>query len=372
MDFGFSEEQRQLTDTLQRFLRRDYGFEQRRAILASPAGWSRAAWSALAELGVLAINVPEAHGGLGYGPVETMLVMNAIGAGLVVEPYLASAVIATTLLAELADESIKDELLPQLASGEAIAALAHFEPESRFDAGRIAATASAGGDGYLLSGHKAVVEGAAASDFLLVSARTRDHIALFLLGRDTPGLSLRDYPTVDGRRAAEVRLANVYAPATVRLGQDAMPAIARALDVGLAALCAEAVGAMSALQDATVDYLKTRQQFGQPLARFQALQHRAAEMLLHLEQARSISYLATLRCTAEDERERRRALAAAKVVIGRACRFIGQNAVQLHGGMGMSDELAVSHWFKRLTAIELDMGDTDTHLQRFIAITGEG
>lgn len=379
MDFSFSEEQQQLSDTLQRFVARDYSFEKRRAIIDSASGWSRAVWQGLADLGALAINVPEAYGGLGYGSPETMLAMQAFGAGMLVEPYLSSAVIATTLIREIADETLQAELLPQLAAGEKIAVLAHFEPASRFAAAHVETSASAtpSGDGYLLNGHKAVVLHAGAADVLLVSARTAggsdddNGISLFLLKRDMPGLSLRVYPTLDGQRAAEVFLRDVAVPVTARLGavDMALPAIERALDIGLAALCAEAVGVMDALLDATVEYLKTRQQFGQPIGRFQALQHRTADMFLHREQARSMSYLAAMRCTVEDASERRKALSAAKVVIGQACRFIGQNAVQLHGGMGMTDELNVSHWFKRLTMIELSFGDTDTHLQRYAALS---
>ncbi|MCX7175316.1 MAG: acyl-CoA dehydrogenase [Proteobacteria bacterium] len=379
MDFSFSEEQQQLGDTLRRFVARDYTFEKRKGIKDSAGGWSREVWRTLADIGVLAVNVPEEHGGLGYGPVETMLVMNTFGAALLVEPYLSSAVIATTLIGDIGDEKLQAELLPQLAAGDRIAVLAHFEPGSRFETRHVEATARAIGDGYILNGHKAVVLHAGAADALLVSARTSggaddaDGISLFLVPRVTPGMTLREYPTLDGQRAAEVLLREMSLPASARLGDaalvsnSALPAIEQALDIGLAALCAEAIGVMDALIAATVDYLKTRQQFGQPIGRFQALQHRMADMLLYREQARSMSYLAAMRCNSQDLRERRRTLSAAKVTIGQACRFIGQNAVQLHGGMGMSDELNVSHWFKRLAMIELSCGDTDTHLQRFIA-----
>lgn len=375
MDFSFTEEQQQLGDTLRRFVARDYAFEKRNRIKNSPTGWSREVWQGLADIGVLAVNVPEEHGGLGYGPVETMLAMNVFGAALLVEPFLPSAVVATALVRDIGDATLQAELLPQLAAGEQIAVLAHYEPASRFEARHLDTTARAADGGYTLDGHKAVVLHAGAADMLLVSARTagraddEDGISLFKVPRDAAGLTLREYPTLDGQRAAEVLLRGVAVPASARLGGEGttLPAIERALDIGLAALCAEAVGVMDALIDATVEYLKTRQQFGQPIGRFQALQHRMADMLLHREQARSMSYLAAMRCTAEDVRERRRTLSAAKVTIGQACRFIGQNAVQLHGGMGMSDELNVSHWFKRLAMIELSCGDTDTHLQRFIA-----
>jgi alkylation response protein AidB-like acyl-CoA dehydrogenase len=234
------------------------------------------------------------------------------------------------------------------------------------------------GEKYILDGHKGVVMHAAAANTLLVSARTAGDpgdvtgVSLFRVPRETPGLVLDAYPTVDGRRAADVYLKGVELPAAHRLGKEgaAFAAIEAGLDLGLAALCAEAVGVMQALVDATVEYVRQRQQFGVPIGRFQALQHRIADMLIHLEQARSMSYLAALRCTDTNVTERRRALSAAKAVIGQAGRFIGQQAIQLHGGMGMTDELKVSHWFKRLTAADLMFGDSDTHLQRFAALTG--
>lgn len=356
MDFSFTEEQRQLEDTVRRFVAKGYRFEQRRAILDSDDGWSRTAWRQLAELGLTALNVPEADGGLGGGPVDTFVVMNALGPALLLEPYLASAVTATALLRECRQGA---DLLPQMAAGEIIAVLAHDEPNG------VTTQCRAAGTDFFLDGRKCVVAHAAAADLLIVSAHLGNDQALFLVPRDATGLTLDSYPTLDGTRAAEVRLEGVRLPAAARLDAG-REALARALDIGLAALCAEAVGIMKAALDATVDYLRTRQQFGQPIGRFQALQHRAADMLMHYEQARSMSLLAALRCTAADARERRRALAAAKVTVGRAARFIGQQAVQLHGGMGMTDELVVSHWFKRLTAIELIHGDSDTHLQYFI------
>jgi len=356
MDFSFTEEQQLLEDTVRRFVAKDYGVERRSTVRDSAEGWSRESWQALADLGLLALNVPEDHGGLGGGPVDTMLVMNALGPGLLLEPYLASAVVATALLRECRQGA---GLLPRMAAGECIAVLAHEEPNG------VATQCRPAGTDFLLDGRKCVVAHAAAADLLIVSARLGDELTLFLVPRDAAGLTLDSYPTLDGTRAAEARLEGVRLPAAARLDADGT-ALARALDIGLAALCAEAVGIMKATIDATVDYLRTRQQFGQPIGRFQSLQHRAADMLLHYEQAKSMGYLAAMRCTALDARERRRALAAAKVTINRAARYIGQQAVQLHGGMGMTDELVVSHWFKRLTAIEMMFGDSDTHLQTFI------
>jgi len=376
MNFEFSEEQRQLHDTVNRYLTEQYTFEKFRAINASAAGWDKAAWAGLADLGVLALNVPAAQGGLGFGPLATLSVMGACGRSLLLEPFSSSAVIATAVLRAF-DDAAAAELLTRMASGGAIAVLAHYEPTSRFETRWVTTRAQKSGDHYLLDGHKAVVLHAGAADTLLISARTAGEpddahgVSLFRVARDSKGLTLDVYPTIDGQRAADVYLKGVQVPAGSMLGAEgaALPAIDAALDIGLAALCAEAVGVMQALVDATVAYVQSRQQFGTPIGRFQALQHRIADMLIHLEQARSMSYLAALRCTDENVTERRRALSAAKALVGQSCRFIGQQAVQLHGGMGMTDELIVSHWFKRLTAAELMFGDSDTHLQRFAALT---
>ncbi len=373
MDFSFSEEQQQLQDAISRFVQGDYSFERRKGIIASPEGWSQQAWQGLADLGVLAMNVPEAHGGLGYGPIETLLAMQSVGPALLCEPLLESAVIATALVRDFGSPEQQAELLPVMASGEAIVVLAHLEAAARGEADWVETRATQSGDDFLLQGHKAVVAQAASAHELLISARSdgapgdAHGVSVFRVARDTPGLQVKGYPTLDGRRAAEVILRDVRVPASARLGAAgaALPAIERALDIGLAALCAEALGVMEATVNSTIEYLKTRQQFGQPIGRFQALQHRTADMLMHLEQSRSMAYLAAMNCNLADDTQRRKALSAAKVVIGNACRFISQQSMQLHGGMGMTDELTLSHWFKRLMAIELSFGDTDAHLQRF-------
>jgi alkylation response protein AidB-like acyl-CoA dehydrogenase len=377
MNFEFSEEQRQLQETVDRYLTEQYPFDKFRAIKASQAGWDKATWAGLAELGVLALNVPAAQGGLGFGPLETLAMMGPCGRSLLLEPFLSSAVIATAVLRPFAAEAAVAELLTRMAEGTAIAALAHFERDSRFETQWVSARAERKGETYRIEGHKAVVMHAAAADVLFISARTSGDpgdtpgVSLFRVPRDSKGLTLDPYPTIDGQRAADVYLKGVEVPAGSRLGAEggALSVIEAALDIGLAALCAEAVGVMQALVDATVAYVQTRQQFGVPIGRFQALQHRIADMLIHLEQARSMSYLAALRCIDENIVERRRALSAAKAVIGQACRFVSQQAVQLHGGMGMTDELVVSHWFKRLTAAEVMFGDSETHLQRYAALT---
>jgi alkylation response protein AidB-like acyl-CoA dehydrogenase len=378
MDFSFSEEQQQLQDAITRFVQGDYSFERRNKILKSPEGWSREVWQGLADLGVLAMNIPEADGGLGYGPLETLLAMQSAGPAMLCEPLLDSAVIATALVRDVGSPEQRAELLPAMGAGERIVVLAHTEAAGRGQPVWVETSAKKNGDGYVLNGHKAVVSLAPAAGELLVSARVNgkagdaEGVALFRVAMGTPGLTLKAFKTLDGRRAADVVLADVHVPAAALLGAPATSAtgaIARALDIGLAALCAEALGVMEATVNATIEYLKTRQQFGQPIGRFQALQHRTADMLLHLEQSRSMAYLAAMNCQLADDTQRLKTLSAAKVVIGNACRFISQQSVQLHGGMGMTEELNVSHFFKRLLAIELSFGDTDTHLQRFASLT---
>jgi alkylation response protein AidB-like acyl-CoA dehydrogenase len=378
MDFNFTEEQQLLADTVRRFVREHYSFEARREILKSPDGWSRELWQELAGLGLTALNVPEEHGGLGAGPVDTMLVMNALGEGLVLEPFLSAAVIAPALLGRIDDAKAAADLLPAMASGERIVILAHQEPKTRGELDHVATRAEKSGDSYVLDGHKSVVMHGGAADELLVSARTsgkpgdRDGISLFRVAPGASGLKRTAYRTIDEQQAADLELTKVKVPATALVGAEgrAFAAIEAAHDLGLSAICAEAVGIMKAVNSATLEYTKNRKQFGQPIAKFQVLQHRMADMFLNAEQATSMSYLAAIKCVEPDAAERRRALSAAKVAIGQAGRFVGQQAIQLHGGMGMTDELIVSHYFKRLTAIDLTFGDTDFHIQQFIAQSG--
>jgi alkylation response protein AidB-like acyl-CoA dehydrogenase len=377
MDFDLTKEQQLLSDAVQRFVGKEYSFAAREAILDSKEGWSREIWAKLAELGLLGLQVPEEHGGMGGAMVETMLTMNALGRGLLLEPYLPSAILATALIRELGSPAQKEELLPALAAGERIAVPAHGEPGARDDLARVATTAARAGDGYALNGRKTVIVHAPAADALLLSARTSGKaddprgISLFIVPRSASGLSLQSYRTLDGQRASDVSLRDVRIPAGGLLGPEggAFEAISAAWDLGVAAICAEAAGALQALLDSTVEYAKTRKQFGVPIGKFQALQHRMVEMLLHVEQVRSMSYLAAIRAIDGDPAERRRALSAAKVVIGQACRKVAQEAVQIHGGMGMTDELHVGHYFKRLTTIELSLGDTEHHLERFVRET---
>jgi len=377
MDFNLSSEQKLLADSLARFFANHYGFDARKAILKSPDGFSRDVWSKLAEMGLLGLQVPAEHGGMGPAPVETMVTMRAIGRALSLEPYLASAVIAPALVRTAGSDAQKGAILPAIVSGERIVVPAHGEEGARYDVSHVATTATRAGARWTLRGRKAVVLHAPAADTLVVSARTsgaagdRTGISLFLVAKGVAGVRIVPYRTIDGQPAADVVLSDVEVDDGALLGGEgaAWGALSLANSLGVAALCAEAVGALDATLAATVEYTKTRKQFGSPIAKFQALQHRMVNMLIHVEQARSMSYLATMRADDDDTRERQRALSAAKALIGAACRAVGQEAVQLHGGLGVTDELAVSHYFKRLLAIDVSLGDTSHHVERFIAAT---
>jgi pimeloyl-CoA dehydrogenase small subunit len=373
VDFKFSEEQTALQDSLRRFVGKEYDFETRRKLARSPEGYSPHAWRQYAEFGVLALPFPEAFGGLNGTAVDTMIVMEAFGPGLVLEPYLATVVLCGSLIRDAGSQSQKESLLPAIGGGELRMALAHYEPNTRYELNHIAATAKSAGKDWVLNGAKSVVLHGGAAQKLIVSARTggkeRDDngVSLFIVDRDAAGVSLHAYPTQDGSRAADITLKDVRVDADALLGQKdrALPAIEHALHYGIAALCAEAVGIIIALNAATLEYLKTRKQFGQPIGKFQALQHRMADMTIAAEQARSMMYLASVKADAADPVERRRALSIAKAYIGEVARFVGQQAIQLHGGMGVTDELVVGHWFKRLTIINATFGDADHHLGKF-------
>lgn len=371
MDFNFNPEQLQFADALKRWIGRDYGFEARRAIVHSDPGVSDAAWATLVELGMTALPVPEEQGGFSGTAVDMYVVMQELGRGLVVEPYF-----ATVLGAEfLRLGGLHAGLLERVATGELKLACALGERQSRHDMRDIATRAEVDGDGFLLHGEKKAVLHGAQAGMLVVSARTgggqrdEDGVTLFVAPAGAPGLRITGYRTLDGLRAADVVFDGVRVDATAVIGAAGAGwhILDAALDYGAGLLCAEAVGAMEAIFDATLDYLKTRQQFGAPIGKFQALQHRMADMYIHLEQARSMALLAAVKLAAGDAGERRRAVSAAKYRINGAARFIGQQAVQLHGGMGVTDELPAAHYFKRLATIELTLGDADHHLARFIA-----
>ncbi|MEQ1439730.1 acyl-CoA dehydrogenase family protein [Fontimonas sp. SYSU GA230001] len=372
MNFNFSEEQQQFRDSLERYLREAYDFDSRRRILKSEAGYNREVWQQLAEMGALAIALPEAYGGFGGNAFDTGLVMEAFGRSLVVEPYLSTVVLGAGLIADAGSDAQKADVLDAVASGERLLALAHGEAGGRYALSHVTTTAQKDGDYWVLDGSKAVVLHGGAADQLIVSARTagaaRDAqgISLFLVDASAAGVTRRSYPTQDGGRAADITLAKVRVADSARIGAEgaALALLEKAIDRAIAALCAEAVGAMSATIEQTVNYLKTRKQFGVPIGSFQALQHRAVEMYLHAEQARSMSWLAAAKLDAPRD-ERRHAVSAAKLLVAQSARYVGQQAVQLHGGIGVTDELAVSHYFKRLTMISLLFGDVDHHLALF-------
>ncbi|SAL37937.1 acyl-CoA dehydrogenase [Caballeronia terrestris] len=361
MDFNFTDEQEQFRDALRRYLDSEYRFDARQKIVASEAGVDAKHWNAFAELGLTALPVPSGQGGFDGGAFDMLVVMQELGRALVVEPYWATAVGIEAL--RLASP-YGNALLERAALGEIRLAVAFHEPKARYDLFDIRTTARAEGDTYSLTGEKSIVEHGAQADYWIVPARLDGEITLFVIARDAVNTKVIDYRTIDGQRAATLRFTDT--PATP-LGTGAAT-LEQIADYATLLLCAEAVGALDALNLATVDYTKNRQQFGAPIARFQALQHRMVEMLIHAEQARSITYLAAARYASTDADARRQAISAAKARVGQAARFVGQQAVQLHGGMGVTNEVAAAHWFKRLSIIETTLGDVDHHLARFASL----
>jgi pimeloyl-CoA dehydrogenase small subunit len=372
MDFELSAEQELLRDNVARLMKDRYGFEARKTYEATPQGWSEDRWREYAEMGLLGAPFSEADGGFGGDTVETMIVMQEFGKALALEPYLQTVVLCGALLKHGASAERRAELIGAIAAGDLRLSFAHSERQSGFDLSDVALSAVKDRGGFLLNGEKTLVGHGDSADKFIVSARLkgarrdREGIGLFLVDAGAPGVTRRGYPTQDGQRAAEVALANVQVEARDVLGasEGAAPIIERAVGETIAALCAEAVGAMSEAMTMTVEYLKTRKQFGVPIGSFQALQHRAADMTVALEQARSMMYLATMMANEDDADERAKAMSAAKTQIGRSAKFIGQQAVQLHGGIGMTYEYKLGHLFKRLTMIDVAYGDADVHLRR--------
>ncbi len=373
MDFSFTEEQTLLRNMVQSFVQDNYDFDSRMKIVRSEEGMSREIWGQFAELGLLAAPFAEELGGLDGGPIETMIIMEELGRGLVVEPYLPTVVLCGGILNRHGSDAQKEQLAG-IIGGEDVWALAYSEPQSRFNPTDVLTSAKADGDGYVLNGTKAVVAAAPWANKLIVSARVsgeqrdRDGIALFIVDKSAAGVSTQDYPTVDGNRASEVTLENVSVAADAMIGNANSGAdmLEEALDFGIGAVCAESLGHMKSLNDATVEYCKTRKQFGVPIGSFQVLQHRMVDMFMEYEQSVSMTYMVNMKLT-ESEAERKKAASGAKVQIGKSGRFVGQQAVQLHGGMGMTEELNVGHYFKRLTVIDTQFGNVDHHLKRFAA-----
>ena len=362
MDFEFSDDQASLRDAVARWVDKGFGFERRHA-LAKAGGSSREVLNELAELGLMGLAVPEAHGGMGFGPVEAMVVMEELGRGLVHAPYAAAALVTPHLLAA-APQAVQAQWLPRIAAGEALVVLAHQERAARYRLHHVTTRVTATGAGHVLSGAKSVVPAGDEADAFVVPARLSGAdddtagIGLFLVERGGAGVNVRGYPTQDGGRAAELTLA--AAPATL-ICIEGYETLSLAADVGLAAACAEGTGLMERLVALTAEYMNTRKQFGVPIASFQALRHRMADVKMQLELGRSMSYFASMKL-GEPAPARRRALSQAKVQLGRSMRHVGQECIQLHGGIGVTDEYIASHYFKRLTLLEMTWGDTLHHL----------
>jgi pimeloyl-CoA dehydrogenase small subunit len=372
MDFDLSEEQRLLKESVDGLLNDSYDFDARKKYQKEKGGWSKAVWGKLAEQGLLGLPFAEADGGFGAGAVETMIVMEALGKAMMLEPYLPTVVIAGGFLRHGASDAQKAAHIPGIIDGSKTFAFAQLEKNSRYDLSDVATTAKKKGDAYVIDGEKFVVLNGENADTFIVTARTkggqRDKtgIGVFLVPANAKGVTKKGYPTQDGLHAADVTFTGVEVGASAAIGdpENALSLIERVVDEARTALCAEAVGAMDESLKTTVEYLKTRKQFGVPIGSFQTLQHRAADMFVAVEQARSMSMFATMAADFDNAKERATAVAAAKVQVGKSLKFVGQQSIQLHGGIGMTQEAKIGHYFKRLTMIESTFGDTDYHLRR--------
>src|SRR5271156_4880717 len=378
MDFDLSEEQRLLKESVDGLLTDSYDFDQRKKYMAEKGGWSKSLWGKLAEQGLLGLPFSEQDGGFGAGGIETMIVMEALGKALMLEPYLATVVLGGGFLRRGGSAEQKAAHIPGIIDGSKTMAFAQLEKNSRYDLNDVSTSAKKKGDAYVIDGEKFVVVNGENADTLVVTARTkggqRDKtgIGVFLVPADAKGVAKKGYPTQDGLHAADITFTGVEVGGEAAIGdpENALALIERAVDEARTAICAEAVGIMDESLKTTVEYLKTRKQFGVPIGSFQSLQHRAADMFVALEQARSMSMFATMACDFEDAKERATAVAAAKVQIGKSLKFVGQQAIQLHGGIGMTMEAKIGHYFKRLTMIENTFGDTEYHLRRVTASGG--
>jgi alkylation response protein AidB-like acyl-CoA dehydrogenase len=376
MNFSYNETQQMLRDTLARYLADNYDFDTRRKWIASDAGRDPGIWQALAtELGILGAPFSEEQGGLGGGAVENMIVMEQLGEAIAIEPYLQTVVIGGGALKAVGG-AVADAVIPQIIGGEAVIAFAYAEPQGRYELHNLRTSAKRDGAGWVLNGHKAVVYAAPWATHLLVTARTggslreRDGVSLFLVEANLPGIVRRDYPTVDGFRASEIYFENCAVPGEALLGGEgqALPLVEQIVDEATAAVCAEATGVMRRLHAGTMDYARQRKQFGRPISDFQVLQHRMVDMFMEVEQAVSMTLMATLKLGFTPA-ERAAAVSQAKAKIGKGLRFTGQSAVQIHGGIGITDELSIGHYFKRATMIENQFGSVDHHLARFEQIS---
>jgi pimeloyl-CoA dehydrogenase small subunit len=372
MDFDFTEEQRLLRDSIDRLLADHYGFDKRKSYLAEPEGWSPALWAQYAELGLLGLPFAEEYGGFGGNAVDVMIVMEAFGRVLALEPYLASVVLAGTAIGHAGSAAQNATIVPQIADGSMRLAVAHSERQARYDPSDVMTTARSSGSGWRLDGAKSIVVHGDSANKLIVSARVSgdrcdpDGIGLFLVDPKASGVARRSYRMRDGTGAADIALSGVDVSASDVLGEpgQGIRTMQRVNEAGIMATSAEAVGAMGAMLAMTIEYMKTRVQFGKPIGQNQALQHRATEMFVSLEQARSLALLAAIMVDDADAEQRAHDLSTVKVGVGQAARFVSQNAVQLHGGIGMTEEYAVGHYFRRCMVIEHSFGDTAHHLSR--------
>jgi len=375
MNFELSDEQTLLAETIKRFVATHYNFDTRAKIMASPGGFSTDVWAAIAEMGLLGLPFAEVHGGFGGSTVDVMLVMEAIGEGLLVEPYLATVGLGGRFIARAGSKAQQERILPALIEGKHTLAFAHTEPGARYDLRQVGLKARRQGEGWVLDGDKAMVLHGGSDDTLVVSARTASGdtdaagITLFLVSRTAPSVTVKESRTIDNLRTADIRFSGVRVGPDALLGREGegYPLIEEVVDYATALVCAEAVGAIRYANEATLEYLKTRRQFGVPIGSFQALQHRMVEMMISYEQARSMAYLACVKIDSAEAAERRHVISAAKIKIADACRHVSQESVQLHGGMGMTEELKVSHTFRRLTMLAQTFGDAEHHLERFAA-----
>ncbi|WP_160121540.1 acyl-CoA dehydrogenase family protein [Rhodovarius lipocyclicus] len=375
MDFDLTEDQSLLVDSVRKLLSDKYGFEQRKAYMASERGWSPELWAAFADIGVLGLPFAEEDGGFGAGLTDTCLIAEQFGRSLVVEPWFSTVVIGGAALRHGGSAALRQELVPLIAAGEVRLALAQQERQSRYDLFDVATTAKKSGSGWVISGNKGMVIHGDSATHLIVSARVaggqRDKagIGLFVVEAGAPGVTIRGFRTVDGQRAAEIILDNAPAAHVLGDAEAGLPVLEKVAAESIAALAFEAVGCMDVAHAMTLDYMKTREQFGRPIGSFQALQHRAADMLVAIEQARSMSFYAVQAAEETDPDERRRGISAVKVQIGRASRLVGQQSIQLHGGIAMTMEYACGHYFKRLTVNDGLFGNADFHLR---ALADEG
>ena len=373
MNFDYNEEQQLLADSVKRFIGKDYDFESRKKLVASENGYSDSVWSTFAEMGLLGLPISPDYDGFGGGALDMMGVMESIGDGLVVEPFLATT-IGAQFVARGGSGAQKKAILPLVVEGKMKLAFAQTEKGARYNLAHVATKAKKSGGGYVIDGEKNVVVHGPCADKIVVSARTSGAdtdakgISLFLVDAKAPGLKMKTYRTLDELRASDIVLKGVSVPADALIGKEGegLSLIEEVVDYGTALICAEAVGAIKSANDATLEYLKTRKQFGVPIGAFQALQHRMVDMVISYEQAKSMACLACDKADSEkDPAERKRLVSAAKVRVSEACRHVSQESIQLHGGMGMTEEMKVSHTFRRLTMIAQQFGDIDHHLERF-------